>query len=382
MPSRSTDAAKRKRPAASAASKSTKKKVKTNSSDPMTVISQDVGDYVDIDDNNDTINAQRGDNDNEALSKQVTLLQSTVATMQSQINFLLSALGWSSVPSANTMGDGSQTSTWGVGHDSDTSPPSSQAAVDETGDAWSVVTKRPARAAKVLRDAVVAAVYNDQQQQSNRAANLVVTGLPSSSDDKQLTTDIIRKELHIEPDIVHCKRLGQQRGSKPRPLLLVLRAPAGADEIMAKAKYLRQAASVVAQSVYINRHLTSAQSKAAYDERCRRRDRKQLRQSSSTVASSSSSAPAPPIPAVSVDQMTASGLPQMPVYTSSLCPTAADFMPLTTPPGVDSLLNIPTTAVAVAPVFVPSSSGFVAAPGVPAPMAVQTLASGSDGRPT
>ena len=42
----------------------------------------------------------------DLLSKQVSSLQSTVGTMRSQIDFLLSVLGWTSVPSVGSGGGG------------------------------------------------------------------------------------------------------------------------------------------------------------------------------------------------------------------------------------------------------------------------------------
>jgi hypothetical protein len=62
-----------------------------------------------------------------------------------------------------------------------------------------------------------------------------------------------------------------------------------ADEIMAHAKRLRQSPNQAARKIFINRHLTAAQSKAAYEERCRRRavhQQRAAKQNNPTTATS------------------------------------------------------------------------------------------------
>ena len=123
---------------------------------------------------------------------------------------------------------------------------------------------------------VVAAVYVDQQRQNSRVANLFVSGLqplPSVAD-ATVVSDFCRSyELGIVPDIVHCRRLGKMNPARVQPLLVVLRSADQADEIMTNAKNLcKSTHSVIREGVFFNRHLTDAQSRAAFELRCNRRD--------------------------------------------------------------------------------------------------------------
>lgn len=349
MPGRSAVSSKRK--ASSGVKSDRTKKVKVNtdinastSANNTNNNTSTISDYVDID--NDQSNII------ETLQQHVIALQTTVDTMRAQINFLLSALGWSSVPSPPK---GATTVSAEDRADSDGSK--NHASVDEV---WSEVVRQPKKATKALRDTIVAAVYNDQRQQTSRAANLVVTGLPSVSDvdDKQLMIDIIRHEFNINPDITHHKRLGQQHGSKPRPLLITFRSADEADRVMERAKHLRQSSNVSVRSIYINRHMTSAQSKAAYDERCRRRELHQ-RKTTTTDGSTTSA-----IPLATVMQQptllpstTSSG--SLHGGSSTLRPSAADFVPVSVHSGTVTtnttvmnapLYNVAPAAAAVTPI--------------------------------
>jgi len=146
---------------------------------------------------------------------------------------------------------------------------------------WTEVVRHPAKTQRAVRDAVVAAVYVDQQRKNNRVANLVVSGLQPTSQvpDSTVVADLLSGEIGIVPDIVHCRRLGKLTPHKPQPLLIVLRSAEQADEIMSRAKRLRNSAhSVVKQHVYINRHLTDAESRAAFELRSQRRANKELKE--------------------------------------------------------------------------------------------------------
>jgi hypothetical protein len=73
----------------------------------------------------------------------------------------------------------------------------------------------------LMRQAAVAAVYSDIQPQARRAANIVVMGLkPSTSvSDVSLISNLIQNELHCNPDIVKCQRLGKLIPGKIQPIL-------------------------------------------------------------------------------------------------------------------------------------------------------------------
>lgn len=168
------------------------------------------------------------------------------------------------------------------------------------------------------QEQVVAAVYLDQSQRDRRANNIVITGLPVCPDmsDKALVSQMISKELLIVPDIVQLRRLGRtgndinlNAGLNVQPLLVVLKTTSQANSILQRAKLLRGSVhSVISDHVYINRHLTRAESIAAYEERRQRRDRAVRRQAEST-SSSSAVSKAAPTPAAPVVDSTAGPMP-------------------------------------------------------------------------
>ena len=130
------------------------------------------------------------------------------------------------------------------------------------------------------QEQVVAAVYLDQSRRDRRANNIVITGLPVCPDmsDKALVSQMISKELLIVPDIVQLRRLGRagndinlNAGLNVQPLLVVLKTTSQANCILQRAKLLRGSVhSVISDHVYINRHMTRAESIAAYEERRQR----------------------------------------------------------------------------------------------------------------
>jgi len=276
------------------------------------------------------------------LKKQVDDLQSTVAELKSQVSYLRSALDWtlqrSAVPakygtasatSITTAGQtGATTSGPSAGSSSgvepSTEPPPT---ADDPFTEVSGHRHRHAKMQRTARDAVVAAVYIDQQRRNDRVANLVVSGVQPMAQvaDNIIIANIIRSEIGVEPDIVHCRRLGKITAGKVQPLLVVLRSASHADEILARAKNLRKSIhSVVKDHVFINRHLTDAQARAAYEMRCQRREAAKhhtrhdaggrasgglpANSTVSAASSSSSSSAAPAAPTAAVDAAAASAI--------------------------------------------------------------------------
>ena len=217
------------------------------------------------------------------LKKQVTDLQSTVTVLRSQIEFLMSALGCTLKPTDDQLnGPGSQ-HTANVPNESTASNSAGQSVAfsgsSTANTSWTEVVRHPAKTQRAVRDAVVAAVYVDQQRKNNRVANLVVSGLQPTSQvpDSTVVANLLSNEIGIVPKLVHCRRLGKLTPNKPQPLLIVLHSAEQADEIMSRAKRLRSSVhSVVREHVYINRHLTDAESRAAFELRSQRRANKEL----------------------------------------------------------------------------------------------------------
>jgi hypothetical protein len=62
------------------------------------------------------------------------------------------------------------------------------------------------------------------------------------------------------------------RQGRPQPLLVAFKAAEQANELIASAKSLRRSAdSFVRDNIFINRNMSKAESKAAYEQRCKRR---------------------------------------------------------------------------------------------------------------
>lgn len=140
---------------------------------------------------------------------------------------------------------------------------------------FATAVKRPTAVAnRAAQESVVAAVYVDNQRRENRATNFIVSGLVQSDirPDQLLVVDLCRREFGEMPDIVHCKRLGKVVSGRIQPLLVVLKTAAQAVRFVAEAKRLRQSTDpTTQQSIYIAANLTKAESRAAFEVRCARR---------------------------------------------------------------------------------------------------------------
>ena len=131
-----------------------------------------------------------------------------------------------------------------------------------------------------LKEAIVTAVYVDQTKKTGQAANVVISGLPVNqlSSDKSSVCKLLANELNLHVNVVKCRRLGKIVSGKTQALLVSLNSVDEADQVMANAKRLRGSSdTTVRDGIYINRHLTAAESRAAYQLRCQRRQSAQQR---------------------------------------------------------------------------------------------------------
>jgi hypothetical protein len=137
--------------------------------------------------------------------------------------------------------------------------------------------------------AAVATVYNDQRERESRSNSVIFSGLPARDCcDKQLVTELFDAEFHLQPEVTHCKRLGQPMPGKIQPLLIVFRKVDEAKLILSNAKRLRQSTDILTRDqVYINPHLTKAEARAAFERRCQSRHLAQ--QKSNRLASATAS---------------------------------------------------------------------------------------------
>lgn len=199
-----------------------------------------------------------------SLQLEVSRLNAVAAELHNKVKFLMSYLG---------IDDGAQN----MGASVTAVPISTIAGASMTDHASNTgEIRRPAALSTQLRQAVVSAVYGDLRAKSGRANNLVIVGLPPSATitDQTAVCELISKELHIVADIKNCRRIGKHTATRPQHVLVTLGSTVQASTVLRDAKLLRQSSNeYVATKVFINPDLTRAEAIAAYEERCRRRQR-------------------------------------------------------------------------------------------------------------
>ena len=125
-----------------------------------------------------------------------------------------------------------------------------------------------------FRSAVLTAVHSEFRTMNKRSSNVVVSGLKPSKDDSDddLFKDLCMTHFSIYLTIVKTCRLGKPIPGKIQPLLVTLPTQAEANHLISLSKTLRSVNDPhVKAHVFINKHLTAAESKAAYDARISRR---------------------------------------------------------------------------------------------------------------
>jgi hypothetical protein len=144
--------------------------------------------------------------------------------------------------------------------------------------------RRETDASSQLKQDVLASMYVDMDLKQRRARNIIVSGLPYNDDDFRAVGDLLVEEFSLQHlPIVSCKRIGRRIENRVQPLLVTMETREDADYFVANAKLLRDSWSpVVSECVFISADLTPAESKAAYELRCRRREMLQRGQDSTS----------------------------------------------------------------------------------------------------
>jgi len=228
--------------------------------------------------------------------KDIQHLKETVANLQNQLNFVLSFLGITDVndisPDGRRVITNLRTNNNVVNttqaDQSDYVRHSTSEAADTDADVISVdpnrdrippsgsyvnAVRKPAVLSAPLRNAVVSAVYHEFEEKDRRARNIVIAGVPSSSSDKLYIENLCRNELHLIVEVVKCRRLGQPKQDRRQLVLATLRSPGEAEAVIKVAKDLRNSEDTTVRNfIYINPDMTKAESLAAYQRRCRRRE--------------------------------------------------------------------------------------------------------------
>lgn len=228
------------------------------------VATQPSNDDHDISNSDDT----EYDNNNPIIMKLQSTIekqQVTIDNLNSQVKFLLSYLGITSVPH-------------GPANIAQNSLDNNINSFDvHSSNMSTVVSVTQSNVKSAITETIVSAVYNDQYTRERRANSLVVTGLPAipNNDDKNTFIHLCSTELGAAPRVKTCRRLGKPTTGKIQPLLVAMETVDEAKHILLNAKRLRQSTNErVRRQTYINPNLTKAESLAAYIRRCQRRDRR------------------------------------------------------------------------------------------------------------
>jgi hypothetical protein len=126
-----------------------------------------------------------------------------------------------------------------------------------------------------FQQSMIAAVYVDQSLKQHRQKSLIVSGLAPSTttSDVQQFKSLCAVEFNVSPNVTATKRLGRPLQGKIQPLLVVLQQESQAQQLIAKARELRQSQNETVRSmIYINPNLTRAEAEAAYRMRVERRE--------------------------------------------------------------------------------------------------------------
>ena len=123
---------------------------------------------------------------------------------------------------------------------------------------------------KEFKTAVLSAVYSEMNSISKRSASIVVSGISKRSNisDKELFMKFCSQFFSFQPNIRSTRRLGSGDNNRTQPLLVTFDNDADSDYLMKNAKFLRTVDDAyVRDKIFINRHLTPAEGKAAFEAR-------------------------------------------------------------------------------------------------------------------
>ena len=138
-----------------------------------------------------------------------------------------------------------------------------------------------------LRAAMLSAVHSEFNSVSQRAMNVVVSGLPIRNDisDANQFSQICKSYFSFNPTIRTTHRFGRAMPGKTQLLLISLTSTADVEHILSFAQILRTSADpLIRDSVFVNKHRTRAESRAAFEERVNRRNRKQQRDGTGQIS--------------------------------------------------------------------------------------------------
>lgn len=224
------------------------------------------------------INSQA--NEIKSLNGKIDLIMSLIGIKGSATSFLQQ--NYTAEPAASNQAENALVTNDNVQTSSQNTTNHISADLSHATESWSSVTRKVNTDIKGkimnsnLCHSVVSAMYVEQRQKDLRANSFVVSGLPIEHDidDETKIKHICKQNLNIDIDanITKVKRIGKPSPGRTQPLLVLLKHKDQAQRIINNARLLRQSCSnYIRTNVFINPNLTHAESIAAYQIRCRRR---------------------------------------------------------------------------------------------------------------
>ena len=128
-----------------------------------------------------------------------------------------------------------------------------------------------------FQSAELTAMHTEFRTMSSRSSNVVVSGLKPASDtsDEQLCKDLCFTYLSRHVDVVKTVRMGEHKYGRIQHLLVTLPGSSEVSKLFSVARILRQSNDAyVNKNVFINKHLTPAEGRAAYASRVMRCSKK------------------------------------------------------------------------------------------------------------
>ena len=228
-------------------------------------------------------------NEVKSLKTEVEVLKKTVSELTARLSFVLSLLGVDDNGSAELPVDSDEfpplqhvSVAPATQHDAS----SQHKSVTNPGQNPGQISYSQALRVKLsdnIRKEVLSAVHIEMDTKSKRSNCVVVQGVSRASDVAGTDLDHIRDILSVEfPDqpvkVESCKRLGQESQGRIQPLLVVMETSEQAKHVISTAARLRHSSiAYTRNNIFIGPFLTKAESRAAYELRCKRRAQRAAR---------------------------------------------------------------------------------------------------------
>ena len=142
-----------------------------------------------------------------------------------------------------------------------------------------------------FKTAVLSAVHSEMKSIARRSNSIVMSGFHKRTtiSDKDHFIKFCSQFFQFEPNVVSTSRLGSEKENKVQPLLVTFADSSEPEYLVRNAKLLRSVVDdYVKNNIFINKHMTYAERKAAYEARLLRRNSTSVPSQLSVPTSSSS----------------------------------------------------------------------------------------------